>query len=331
MLQDIENILSQYVKEYQDINGKHIHTYHTPPTPLQFLRECVHPNRPAVIKSAIEHWPARSLWSNNYLRTKLADTTVTVAVTPDGYADAVTYDPITHKEYFVMPYEKKMQFNDFLDVIEGKQPSDDAHYISLQNGSLLQEYKPLEKDVDSEIGWCSEALGKSPDAVNFWFGDSKSVTSLHKDPYENCYAVVRGQKSFILYPPSEYYCMHESIYQNAVYEPNDRHKLELVPLESTTPWIPVNSLTPDYIKYPRFRRAMPITLTLEEGDMLYLPALWFHQVMQQGEEGVIAINYWYDMDYSNMLYPTMAFYRKLLTGLVDGHSELLKDEEEESD
>lgn len=126
----------------------------------------------------------------------------------NSYADAVTYDPVTKKEYFVMPYEQHMPFNSFLDLVEGKTASENANYISLQNGSLPVEYRAIEKDVDMDIAWCSDALGKKPDAVNFWFGDDKSATSLHKDPYENCYAVVRGQKTFILFPPTEYYCMH---------------------------------------------------------------------------------------------------------------------------
>lgn len=50
--------------------------------------------------------------------------------------------------------------------------------------------------------------------------------------------------------------------------------------------------------------------------------------MQNGDEGVIAINYWYDMDYSNSLYPTMALYRRLITGVMEGNRELLQDEDD---
>lgn len=139
------------------------------------------------------------------------------------------------------------------------------------------------------------------------------------------------------------------MYQNAIYEPNQTtHKLEIKPLESTTPWIPVNPMYPDFNKFPRFAHANPITVTVNEGDMLYLPgnllitfinflllivytlALWFHQVLQSGEEGVIAINYWYDMEYTNILYPTIALYRRLLTGVMEGNIDLLKDEETEN-
>jgi jumonji domain-containing protein 7 len=32
-------------------------------------------------------------------------------------------------------------------------------------------------DVESEISWASEAFDKQPDAVNFWMGDARAVTS----------------------------------------------------------------------------------------------------------------------------------------------------------
>lgn len=124
------------------------------------------------------------------------------------YADAVTFDPKTQKEYFAMPYEQSMPFGRFLDILEGKEDDPRIHYISLQNDSLHTEYNVLADDVEANIAWCSEALGKEPDATNFWFGSEESVTSLHKDPYENCYAVIRGQKTFVLFPPSEYFCLH---------------------------------------------------------------------------------------------------------------------------
>ena len=34
----------------------------------------------------------------------------------------------------------------------------------------------MSEDV-SEMSWASEAFGKDPDAVNFWMGDGRAVTS----------------------------------------------------------------------------------------------------------------------------------------------------------
>ncbi|KAL1926170.1 hypothetical protein VTP01DRAFT_6035 [Rhizomucor pusillus] len=322
----VEEQLVKFIKEYQDINGTHFNVYEQPPSALEFLRENVHPNRPALIKRAFDHWPARRLWTNEYLKEKMGDHTVTVATTPNGYADAVTYDPETAKEYFVMPYERSMPFSDFLDIMEGKIDTRNAHYISLQNDSLHTEFSTLKDDIEEEILWCSEALGKTPDAVNFWMGNEQSTTSLHKDPYENCYAVIRGQKTFVLLPPTEYYCLHESIYPNAIYKPvQDGEKLKIEPLDppSSTPWIPLDPLKPDLEKYPRFKHAKPIVITVNEGEMLYLPALWFHQVLQKGDQGVIAINAWYDIDYRNSLYPSMGLFRNLIAGVIDKNDQLL--------
>ena len=106
---------------------------------------------------------------------------------------------------------KSNDIQSIFDYIEGTSVSKDAKYISLQNGSLPQEYSAIEKMSMKVLTGVLKPWGKQPDAVNFWFGDDKSVTSLHKDPYENCYAVIRGQKTFILYPPTEYYCMHGRI------------------------------------------------------------------------------------------------------------------------
>lgn len=107
--------------------------------------------------------------------------------------------------------------------------------------------------------------------------------------------------------------------------------MDLTPLDppTETPWIPVDPLHPDLERFPRFKHARPIVVKVQAGDMLYLPgklcillslsfvsfqvlALWFHQVMQHGDEGVIAINAWYDMDYRNTLYPSMSFMRGLV-------------------
>lgn len=102
---------------------------------------------------------------------KLGDSPVTVAVTPTGYADAISPDG-TH---FVMPYEKKMNLSSFLDTLKDKTRSL-PHYIQKQNSNLTDEFSELLKDV-SELEWASEAFGKKPDAVNFWMGDERCVTS----------------------------------------------------------------------------------------------------------------------------------------------------------
>lgn len=39
------------------------------------------------------------------------------------------------------------------------------------------------EDAAPELPWATEALGAPPEAVNFWVGDERAVTSFHKDHY----------------------------------------------------------------------------------------------------------------------------------------------------
>ena len=57
-----------------------------------------------------------------------------------------------------------------------KDETGDVRYIQKQNSNLSDEFSALSGDV-SEMAWASEAFGKDPDAVNFWMGDGRAVTS----------------------------------------------------------------------------------------------------------------------------------------------------------
>lgn len=81
----------------------------------------------------------------------------------------------------------------------------EAFYLQSQNGNIYptepSEFECLREDVPSGISWASKALGsfeierlfhhsrnygfigRSPDAVNIWIGDKRSVTSVHSGQY----------------------------------------------------------------------------------------------------------------------------------------------------
>lgn len=216
---------------------------------------------------------------------------VSVAVTPNGYADAVFHDR------FVMPEERQMPFMDFLDIVEKKVTSPSVFYVQKQCSNLTEEFPELICDVQPDIPWMSEALGKKPDAVNFWLGESAAVTSLHKDHYENLYCVISGEKRFLLHPPSDRPFIPYELYQAATYKVSEDGSFEIVDEKTAekVPWIPLDPLNPNLERYPEYAQAKPLQCTVKAGEMLYLPSLWFHHVQQS--HGCIAVNYWYDMEY----------------------------------
>ena len=86
-----------------------------------------------------------------------------------------------------------------------------------ENDNLRGEYSELYKDVAKDIPWARIALGQDPDAINLWIGNSRSVTALHKDNYENIYCQVIGSKHFVLIPPLEVACVNERQLPSATY------------------------------------------------------------------------------------------------------------------
>lgn len=116
-----------------------------------------------------------------------------------------------------------------------------------------------------------------------WIGNSRSVTALHKDNYENIYVQVLGRKHFVLLPPLCHPCVNEQSLRPARYRRNPDHEdgLELrldeageagegeeVPFAIWDPDQPEENAT----RYSEL--AQPVRVTLEPGDMLYLPAMW---------------------------------------------------------
>ncbi|EFA81864.1 transcription factor jumonji [Heterostelium album PN500] len=269
------------------------------PTPLQFYRDYVSQNRPVIIKGAIDDWRALKLWTNQYLCEKMKDVEVTVAITPDGLGDAVK--DVDGTQCFVKPLEKKLKFQDFMNVKE--QDKNNIYYIQYQNGSFDLEFENLWSDINHlAIDFAKEAFGMDPDAVNFWCGENRSVSSLHKDPY------VRGTKIFTLLPPLDYPFLYETEFPSATYvekQPNGGNGELVVEMDSpptSIPWIPVDPTLPYELnrdRFPQIDRAHPLHVEVHEGEILYLPSLYYHRVAQSGDdEGkTIAINYWFDMKY----------------------------------
>jgi jumonji domain-containing protein 7 len=265
---------------------------------LRFYRDFVSKNYPVLIQGGCRHFPAVSKWNSKYFVESIPDKVVTVAVTPNGYADGLAFKT-TEKgkvQYFVTPEEVNMTMKEFLKKLDDTSKQYIC-YIQRQNSNLTDDFAELMCDVESEISWASEAFDKQPDAVNFWMGDARAVTSMHKDPYENIYCVIEGYKDFILIPPTDLPYVPYKTYPVGTYKDvistnchikeNKGEKID---------WVSVDPLKKShYEKYPKFSTATQYKVRVKSGDCLFLPSLWFHHVTQSHK--CIAVNYWYDMDF----------------------------------
>jgi jumonji domain-containing protein 7 len=146
--------------------------------------------------------------------------------------------------------------------------------IKPENDNLRNEYATLYSHVEKDISWARIALQQNPDAINLWIGNSLSTTALHKDNYENIYVQILGQKHFVLIPPIAYACVNEQELKSANYIRSQGKGLEIVVEDGEK--VPFAVWDPDgeggETRYSA--RVNPLRVTLGEGDMLYLPAVW---------------------------------------------------------
>ncbi|KAF8591403.1 Clavaminate synthase-like protein [Ramaria rubella] len=319
-------------EEYQALNGTHIQVLHTPPSALEFSR-LVHISRPVLIKASPHTATAAAKWSRAYLASAMHDAPISVAATPPGQgADALALGP--HGEtYFTEPHTVKMSMPAFLDRLTSPNQHDppETLYLQSQNGNLYPtepcELAPLRADVPPDVPWATDALGRAPDAVNLWIGDSRSVTSVHSDPYENIYTVILGAKHFTLFPPTDSFALKERTYKHARYtRPTPSSPLTLTPTPShppVPPWPPpseplpskpppTSPLPPHTPAPPHPPSTTPLHLTLHAGQTLYLPPGWWHHVTQSPdatEHVCVALNWWYDMEMGGAQWVWLRFLR----------------------
>jgi len=94
----------------------------------------------------------------------------------------------------------------------------------------------------------------------FWIGPARTVTPLHSDYDDNIFAQLWGRKRIFLVPPH-----HDAFL----------YSQEANPVLFGSPFDPE---APDFERFPLARQAAPVEVVVEPGDMLYVPAGWYHQV-----------------------------------------------------
>lgn len=268
-------------------------------TGKQFFEEYVRGRKPIIITGSVDHWPALSRWTNTYLKGALGDHQAHVARTPDGLGDAVTRHFSSGDWHFAKPHEALMPFAAFVDAIEtplhdALKPGSSAlravHYCSHQNSSLTSEFQPLWQDVEQSLPWADAAFGRPPAATNFWMGEDAARTTVHADLFDNLYVVVRGTKEFTLLPPQEGHLLQRARYRAGTYAADLTFELDEPPCY--VHWTHLDIEGDDVAEALR-----PVRASVSAGELLYLPALWWHAVSQKGDadgSATTAVNYWYE-------------------------------------
>jgi histone arginine demethylase JMJD6 len=208
----------------------------------EFIKDYVEASKPVVLTQAAKSWKAMGKYTPQYFKEKYGDRKKTIK--------GVEYT-----------------FADLIDRIMNSTPQNPAPYPFNLNIEL--DIPELKEDIRPEL-----SFGKI-DRINhplvprfmlrgtalyeiFFGGNGSSFPYLHYDMlYMNTQATqVYGSKEFILFPPEQ---------GKYLYPKADNPKLS-----------PIDVFNPDYEKYPLYRNAQPLRVTVLEGETLFFPTRWWH-------------------------------------------------------
>ncbi len=232
------------------------------------LARSVRAGRPVVLTETARRWPAIGRWTPAFLRDACGGIEVFVRGSRRGLKDI-----------------GRVRLADYVDWLEtGRFRAGGA-----PGGPALLARYPADHPVKPYVAYdarLAAALGADIDfpsllpggyrlrTTRFWLGPEGASTPLHADSWGwNLFLQVWGKKRFLLFPVEA----SPLLYPSDIFEPN-------------TTYSRVDVTRPDLVRFPRYREARPIEVTLEPGELLVLPRRFWHDV--ESLTPSISVNAW---------------------------------------
>ena len=230
--------------------------------------------QPAVLRQAARHWPAvqAALHSvqafRDYIATLDSNAEINTVLAHPDTGGRLSYNADLSGLNFERHKAPLTAVIDELRRIDGK---NDALHIAVQSAR---------SDVCLPYFSRDNPMPLLPTEIvpRIWLGN-KIVVPAHFDHADNLACVVAGQRRFILFAPEQVVNLYPG-------------PLDFTPAGTPVSMVDLNK--PDFSRYPKFATALQQALyaELEPGDVLYIPALWWHHVESLSGLNMLA-NYWW--------------------------------------
>ena len=236
---------------------------------------------PTLFRSANGSFPhGWKLWSPKELSDSFGD--VLIDVETSKTSRHFSYFDIEHTEnlhdmedvHARTQVHRKMKLEDLLARVSVSAPpgSSEAEFSYSTSAMRTENMKPLRHHFNPFLLSVSSEMyeGAYPPEVNMWIGGPSRVrTSTHVDSLHNFFVQLHGRKTFSLHPP----CAHNALKPFPHLHPQSRKSKVLLREE-------------DAVSFPQ----QTMSVTVDAGDILYIPPYWWHGVVKSAEGPCISVN-----------------------------------------
>jgi hypothetical protein len=177
----------------------------------------------------------------------------------------------------VRPAVREMKVNDILQFFEHKKEQGDQVSLYVEYLSLSSYLPGLTNAVPAPT-WGAALVGEEK---NLWLGDGDTLGKLHFDPFENLLGLISGEKHLTLFSPEHSNALYEGHLREGILNYDERTgEFSRDELMESTSMVnsPIDLQNPELERYPAFSSAVPLDCKVREGDLLYMPAFWWHEV-----------------------------------------------------
>lgn len=240
---------------------------------LEEIRPFMSDHQPFVVRNLVGQWPLVSAGlssgraARDYLLSKARDVPFVVSVGPAENGGRIFY----RDDMSMNIRMGKSSLPDVFSRIDQCEDASDQPTVYMSSVGVKTFFEGLHEDNHVDFG-DTAAL------ESIWIGTRTRIAA-HNDFPDNLACVAVGTRRFTLFPPSEF------------------RNLYIGPIDNTPAGRSVSMVdfhAPDFQRFPRFRDALKVglTVTLEPGDAIFIPSMWWHHVEGLSPFNVL-VNYWW--------------------------------------
>jgi lysine-specific demethylase 8 len=247
----------------------------------EFVSRFELPERPVVLAGAAAGWPAVTGWSPEALKAKLGDIEI-----PYKISVSHRHPDFSEPDLARVFARGRGRLRDLVDAVTSGPRAERARRLFTGDEQFLVRRRNGQTTVDPDLAPLLGDVRVPPYVpedrlytVWAWLSGPGVRTWLHYDNNgcHNLNAQITGRKRCVLYPPSDL----PALYPFPPGGPNPAHNCSQVDVDA-----------PDLGRFPDFAGASAMEATLEAGDLLFIPAWWFHAFLHLGDFNT-NVNFWW--------------------------------------
>jgi cupin-like protein len=186
---------------------------------------------------------------------------------------------------------RRTKLGDVLDEIRAHLDDEQAPTVYI-GSTLIDSYLPGLRS-ENDLGFAQFGVD-APPAI--WIGN-RTIASCHYDAPNNIACVAVGRRRFTMFPPDQVANLYPG-------------PLELNPGGQAVSLVDFRN--PDFERFPRFREALEAgyCATLEPGDAIFVPSMWWHHVEGLSPFNTL-VNYWWSSSPKYVPSPMSSLYHAI--------------------